>query len=67
MVRVRRLRIQVVEQTDDVEVMALARAHRLTAYDASYLALAIRKRCALVTLDRRLKEAAAAEKAAPIS
>ena len=41
--------------------MALARAHRLTAYDASYLGLAIREGCALASLDRRLNEAAAAE------
>ena len=65
--RLRRLRIQLVEQADDFEVMALARAHRLTAYDASYLALAIRERCALVTLDRRLREAAVAEEISPFS
>ena len=40
--------------------MELARDHRLTAYDASYLALAIREDCALASLDRRLTEAAAA-------
>ena len=46
---------------DDREVMALARIHGLTAYDASYLALAIREDCALASLDRRLNEAAAAQ------
>ena len=58
--RLRRLRIRCAE-TDDHQVMALARDHRLTAYDASYLALAIREGCALASLDRRLTEAAAAE------
>ena len=37
-----RLRIRIADDADDREVMALARTHRLTAYDASYLALAIR-------------------------
>ena len=41
--------------------MAPARAHRLSAYDASCLALAVREGCALASLDRRLNEAAAAE------
>ena len=59
--RLRRLRIHRAEESDDLEVMALARAHRLTAYDASYLALAVREGCALASLDRRLNEAAAAE------
>lgn len=38
MTRLRRLRIHLAEESDDREVMALARAHRLTADDASYLA-----------------------------
>ena len=61
MVRLRRLAIVSLAETDDREVMALARAHRLSAYDASYLALAMREGCALASLDRRLNEAAAAE------
>lgn len=65
--RLRRLRIQPVHQADDIEVLALARTHRLTAYDASYLALAIREGCALATLDRRLKEAAAVEGVVPLT
>ncbi len=65
--RLRRLRIQPVHQADDIEVLALARTHRLTAYDASYLALAIREGCALATLDWRLKEAAAAEGVVPFT
>ena len=59
--RLRLLRIVSLDDADDREVMALARSHRLTAYDASYLALAIREDCALASLDRRLNEAAAAE------
>ena len=61
MTRLRRLRIHRAEESDDREVMALVRVHRLTAYDASYLALAVREGCALASLDRRLNEAAAAE------
>ncbi len=61
MVRLRRLPIHSAHETDDREVMALARAHRLTAYDASYLALAIREGCPLASLDRRLNEAATIE------
>ena len=61
MARLRRLSIVCPDEFDDREVMALARAHRLSAYDASYLALASREGCALASLDRRLNEAAAAE------
>ena len=67
MARLRRLRIQRVDEACDRKVMALARAHCLTAYDASYLALAIREDCALATLDRRLNQAAVAEGVAPFA
>ena len=67
MARLRRLPIVCPGETDDREVMALARTHRLTAYNASYLALAIRESCALASLDRRLNEAAAAEGVAPFA
>lgn len=67
MARLRRLRIRCTDDTDDRDVMELARAHRLTAYDASYLALAIREGCALASLDRRLNEAAAAEGVTPFA
>ncbi len=43
------------------------RASCLTAYGASYLALAIREGCALASLDRRLNEAAAAEGVLPFT
>ena len=59
--RLRQLPIHCPGEPDDAHVMALARDHQLTAYDASYLALAIREGCALVTLDRRLTQAASAE------
>ena len=65
MTRLRRLPIASADDADDHVVMALARVHRLTAYDASYLALAIREGCALASLDRRLNEAAVAEGVAP--
>jgi len=39
-------------------VMDLARTHRLTAYDATYLDLAIRERLPIATLDSRLRTAA---------
>jgi predicted nucleic acid-binding protein len=43
------------------DVMRLARKHRLTVYDASYLELAIRCRAPLATLDGALQAAAANE------
>jgi predicted nucleic acid-binding protein len=45
--------------TDLNGVVATARAHNLTAYDASYLWLARDLGCELVTLDARLKSASA--------
>jgi predicted nucleic acid-binding protein len=42
------------------ETMHLARSHNLSAYDAAYLELAIRRGLALATLDARLKTAAQA-------
>ena len=65
MTRLRRRRIHRAEDSDDREIMALARGHRLTAYDARFLAFAIREGCASASLDLRLNEAAAAERAAP--
>ncbi len=58
LVRLRRLPIQRSDDIDDEAVTALTRAHRLTAYDASYLALAVREGCPLASLDRRLNQAA---------
>lgn len=39
-------------------VLSLARSHRLTAYDATYLELALRTGATLATFDRQLAEAA---------
>jgi predicted nucleic acid-binding protein len=46
------------------QILPLARAHRLTAYDAAYLELAIREGLPLATLDDDLRRAAAAAGAA---
>ena len=42
------------------EVFALGHAHRLSAYDAAYLALAVRERLPLATRDGPLRAAARA-------
>jgi predicted nucleic acid-binding protein len=42
------------------QILPLARAHRLTAYDAAYLELASREGLPLATLDGDLRKAAAA-------
>jgi predicted nucleic acid-binding protein len=55
-----RLRLAVVEiAVDHAEVVDLAAGTGLTAYDASYLWLARKLGAELVTLDRRLAQAAA--------
>ena len=46
---------------DEIAVMALARKHRLTVYDAAYLELALREGLDLATLDASLAEAARRE------
>jgi predicted nucleic acid-binding protein len=45
----------------DDTILGLAEQHRLTAYDAAYLALAIQTKLPLATLDKQLIEAAARE------
>jgi predicted nucleic acid-binding protein len=42
------------------DVLSLARAHNLSAYDAAYLELALRRGLPLASLDDRLRAAAAA-------
>ena len=42
----------------DVEIVTIARAHGLTAYDAAYLALALSTGSPLATLDKALARAA---------
>jgi predicted nucleic acid-binding protein len=56
-------RLPIATDRDPVEddVLALARRHRLSVYDAAYLELAHRLAAALATLDTALATAAAAE------
>ena len=56
-----RLPIRIESHTSERLVVALARKHRLTAYDAAYLALAVRLTAPIATLDRALANAAHAE------
>jgi predicted nucleic acid-binding protein len=44
------------------DLLALARAHELSSYDASYLDLAMKKGLPLATLDKKLRRAAKAVK-----
>jgi len=57
----RQLPISIRDSGPDAEVLALARRHRLTAYDACYLAVACAEACPLASLDRDLVRAAQAE------
>jgi predicted nucleic acid-binding protein len=57
-----RLPVTLDDSPDEREVLALARKHRLTVYDATYLELAARRRIPLSTLDGELIRAAKAEK-----
>ena len=62
--RLQRLPIKVEERDQPVtseELLPLAVAHGLTAYDAAYLELARRKRWPIATLDQRLIAAARKE------
>ena len=54
------LPVQVDHQIESTSVMELARKLSLTVYDAAYLALAVRERAPLATLDKALHTAAAA-------
>ena len=56
-----RLPIRIESHTSERLVVALARKHRLTAYDAAYLALAVRLTAPIATLDRALADATHAE------
>ena len=61
LVRLRELGLLQDDAHDEDTVMALARKHRLSAYDATYLETALRRVDSLATLDRHLANAAAAE------
>ena len=56
-----RAKFQVDQRPVEASILALARSHRLTVYDAAYLELAMRKVLPLATLDRALAHAARAE------
>ena len=58
----RALRLMQDDAHDEDTVMALARKHRLSAYDAAYLETALRRGDSLATLDKELANAAAAER-----
>ena len=61
-----RLAITIDSSPDEIQVLALARRHRLTVYDAAYLDLARREALPLATLDEELSAAARAEQVALI-
>lgn len=61
LMRLRDLRLLQDDAHDEDTVMALARKHGLSAYDAAYLETALRRGDCLATLDRELANAAAAE------
>lgn len=62
-----RLGIATDRTPDDAAILSLARRHRLTAYDAAYLELALREGVPLATLDQALARAAATEGCALIN
>ena len=57
-----RLGVSLDRTPDEAALLALARRHRLTVYDASYLELTQREGIPLATLDSELANAARAEK-----
>ena len=62
LVRLRDLRLERDNMQNEETVMALARKHSLTAYDAAYLETALRRGDPLATLDRALRSAGLAER-----
>ena len=61
MVRLRQFPIEDAGAGDDAAILSLCSRRGLSAYDASYLALALEQRGSFATADRRLAAAAAAE------
>jgi predicted nucleic acid-binding protein len=53
-------------EPEEAAVLKLARIHRLTVYDASYLELTLREALPMATLDAKLAAAATAEGASLI-
>jgi len=58
---VNNLPVEIDREPDENRIFALARAHRLSVYDAAYLELAQRKAAPLATLDAALARAAKTE------
>ena len=56
-----RLSIEDAGRGNDTSIFGLAEKHCLSAYDASYLSLALSDRIPLATLDKKLAAAAKAE------
>jgi predicted nucleic acid-binding protein len=54
--------IRIEPDGEEADIFRIARRCRLSFYDAAYLALAVRERVPLATLDRNLENAAAMEK-----
>ena len=61
LMRLRNLHLLHDEAHDEDSMMALARGHALSAYDAAYLETALRRGDTLATLDRALASAATTE------
>jgi len=59
--------ITIDREPNETVLMDLARNHGLTAYDASYLELAIRLNAPLATLDQQLARAATGENVAVLA
>lgn len=57
----------VYDEGDHATVLMLARRHMLSSYDSAYLELAVRQSSPLATLDKRLAQAALAEKLTVVS
>lgn len=56
-----KLPVRIDRDPDEASILALARRHRLTVYDAAYLELALRGGAQLATLDDALAAAARGE------
>lgn len=58
--KLRRVPLRIIGVNDDLRIVQLARDHRLSGYDATHLALATAENLPLITLDKKLNEAARA-------
>jgi predicted nucleic acid-binding protein len=67
LLKLSRLRLREDRSPNENEVLRLARAHRLSVYDAAYLELALREGLPLATLDADLRRAALDEGVALVS